>query len=154
MKIVYEFMFDRPKRVGTKLSRLANWTGRARVIWFERRRNDDSRTLLRKVSWTCIFIFTVLNALPNNWNTFSDEFDLELNDSFEDSNLFTFGEDTRTLEDVAPISNRVRFTTVSCQGIQDIITNSKAKSTRKNTNWAMNTFRGRPRSSKHLELPG
>ena len=78
---------------------------------------------------------------------FSDEFDLGLNDSFEDANLFTFEEDNRTLEDVAPISNSSRFTTVSCQGIQDLITNSKARSTRKNTNWAMNTFRGRPRSS-------
>ena len=53
-------------------------------------------------------------------------------------------------KDVAPISNSSRFTTVSCQGIQNIITNSKAKSTRKNTNWAMNTFRGRPRSSTTL----
>ena len=79
----------------------------------------------------------------------SDEFDLELNDSFEDANLFTCEEDNRTLEDVASISNTSRFTTVdvSCQRIQDIITNSKAKSTRKNNNWAMNTFRGRPRSS-------
>ena len=73
--------------------------------------------------------------------------DIELNDSFEDANLFTFEEDNRTLEDVASISNSSRFTTVSCQGIQDIITNSKAKSRRKNTNWAMNTFKGRPRCS-------
>ena len=45
----------------------------------------------------------------------------------EDANLFTFEEDNRTLEDVAPISNTSRFTTVSCHGIQDIITNSKGK---------------------------
>ena len=65
---------------------------------------------------------------------FPDEFDLELNDSFEDANLFIFEEDNRTLEDVAPISNSSRFTTASSQGIQDIITDSKTKSTRKNTN--------------------
>ena len=79
---------------------------------------------------------------------FSDEFDLELNDSFEDGSIFTFEKDNRTLKDVAPITNSSRFATVSSQGIQDIITNSKAKSTRKNTNWAMNTFRGRARSSR------
>ena len=64
---------------------------------------------------------------------FSDEFDLELNDSFEDASLFTFEEDNRTLKDVASVTNSSRFATVSSQGIQDIITNSKAKSTRKNT---------------------
>ena len=109
------------------LIRLANSIGRARVVRFECRKNDDSRTLL------------------HHWK-FSER-DLELNDSFEDANLFIFEEDNKTLKDAAPISNSSRFTTVSCQGIQDIITNSKAKSTRKNTNWAMNTFRGRPMSS-------
>ena len=78
---------------------------------------------------------------------FSNEFELELNDSFEDANLFTFEDDNRTLEDVTQVSNSSRFATVSSKGIQDIINNSKAKSTRKNTNWAMNTFRGRPRPS-------
>ena len=78
---------------------------------------------------------------------FSDEFDLELNDSFEDANIFTFADNSRTLEVVVPISNSSRFATVSSQGIQDIITNSKANSTKTNTNWAMNTFRGRPRPS-------
>ena len=46
MKIVYAFMFDGPKRAGTKLIRLANRIGCVRVVRFERRRNDDNRTLL------------------------------------------------------------------------------------------------------------
>ena len=35
MKIVYAFTFDEPKRAGTKLIRLANWIGCARVVRFE-----------------------------------------------------------------------------------------------------------------------
>ena len=86
---------------------------------------------------------------------FFDEFDLKLNDCFEDVNLFTFEDDNRELEGVAPISNNSRFATVSTQGSQDIITNSNAKSTRKNTNWAMNTFRGTVGLGlqQHFEFP-
>ena len=72
---------------------------------------------------------------------------LDLNDSLEDMNSLTFEVDNLNMdgqESVKHITHHSsRFASVSSQEIQGMFNNSMAKSTRRNTSWAMNIFRGR-----------